>query len=237
MSDAEFDDFLRYLADRYLKPQRVPHRLHREDDWFLWNLEQLRRADEIIDLIESVASSEDIPEEISDELLKRAAHAAASGLTAQNRLAKDTGVMDVLDEYFVEISRRLRPDHLPSGEAQSLREFGFDEIADNLSAIIYEARIRADRYQPRQFEEFSVSRRLRQLEERLDETEDEPPRKRKWFTGLGDIVTGAALSIADIGMVIGTIRTSTPIPPWVAIPSSTGGFAQIFKGSGVLRGE
>ncbi|MEU2284985.1 hypothetical protein ABZ614_24105 [Streptomyces sp. NPDC013178] len=232
MSEEEFDAFLRYLAEKYMRDVPV---WRDEQGYIRSHLNRLQDADKVIKLLLSRYAGEETVE-VDDELAEQAVRDTASGVHLQNRLAEHSGMMDILDEYFIDLSLRLRPDHLPQSEQDTLRALGFHEIADNLAAIMYEARLRAERPRITQ-RDLAVRKELQQLEERLRQAVDEPPRKRKWWSGLGDIVTGSALSVADIGMTIGVIATGTPIPPWVAIPSCTGGVAQIMKGIGVLRGE
>lgn len=241
MSNEEFEAFLRYLADEYLEPRihRVRERsLHHMGDEIGWSLERLRQADQILRVIQATSSREDIHEVLTEDALRQTINDAQSGLRAHNRLAEDSGLMEILDEYFIDIACKLRGDHLPSGEAEILTALGFPRAAAHLPALVYTTRLFAER-QRQHREDLPVSHLLNELVDRLEAARqpEAPRRKRKWWTGLGEIVTGTVVSIADIGLGVGLIPIAVPAAPWVAIGSSATGVGQILKGIGAIRGE
>ena len=72
------------------------------------------------------------------------------------------------------------------------------------------------------------------------ETNDAAPKKpRRWFKGLGQISQGAALSIANVALALGTLKF--PVSPetqtWGAMASVATGIGTVLSGIGDLRNE
>jgi len=66
-----------------------------------------------------------------------------------------------------------------------------------------------------------------------------PRKSRRWFTGLGKIAQGTALSIANIALAVGALHF--PVSPetktWGSVASVATGIGTIFAGIGDLRNE
>ncbi|WP_331747511.1 hypothetical protein OG365_40775 (plasmid) [Streptomyces sp. NBC_00853] len=257
MTDDEFDAFLRYLAEEHVE-RRLPlarRRIrHHFEDEVGWTLDQLREAHQALNYIhDAMLRDEDVYETFTLEALEDIIGKANRGVRFQNNLADDTGLMEVMDEHFTDLASGLRADHLPPVEAEMLSTLGFPRVADNLPGLVYEVKI-SGRRMPSYRDEVPVSQQLRQLADRLDAArqehhaaaqsdETEQPsivkRKRKWWTGLGKVVTGSAISIADIGLAAGLIpfEVSPETRSWGALGSVTLGIGQVMEGVGVIRGE
>ncbi|KUM90253.1 hypothetical protein AQI88_38790 [Streptomyces cellostaticus] len=256
MTNDEFDAFLRYLAEEYLE-RRLPitrRRLrHHFEDEIGWTLDQLREAHQALNYIhDAMPRDEDIYETFTLDALTEIIEHASHGVRFQNRLAEDAGLMEVMDEYFTDLASGLRADHLPSIEADMLSTLGFPRVGAHLPALICALKIFSQK-RPAYLNEVSVSQQLRDLQERLDQArqehraaarsdEEEPPlqkRKRKWWTGLGKVVAGSAISIADIGLGAGLIpfEVSPETRSWGALSSATLGIGQVMEGVGAIRGE
>ncbi|MFD5419194.1 hypothetical protein ACFWJT_14340 [Streptomyces sp. NPDC127069] len=256
MTDDEFDAFLRYLADTYVEP-RLPltRRMlrHHFEDEVGWTLDQLREAHQALNYIQdAMRRDEDIYETFTLDALAITIGNASRGVHFQNRLAEDAGLMEVMDEYFIDLASGLRADHLPSVEAEILSALGFPRVAAHLPALICAVKIFSQK-RTGYLAEVPVSQQLRDLAERLDgalqehqaaarSEQEEPPiqrRKRKWWTGLGKVVTGSAVSIADIALGAGLIpfEVSAETRSWGALSSTTLGIGQVMEGVGALRGE
>lgn len=91
-----------------------------------------------------------------------------------------------------------------------------------------------------------VDERLSKAKDQFKEQDDKevtkeelPKKSRRWFKGLGQIGRGAALSIGDIALAVGTLHL--PVSPetqtWGSLVSATTGIGMIFNGIGELRNE
>jgi len=260
LSDDEYEAFVRYLFEEHVRPRlplirrrfRGPH----FEDEFTWAFDQLRDADRVVNFINATSSFEDPPYEmLTPQGLARTIAKAESGVRFHNRMAGESGVSDALDSHFEALASGLRQDSLPPQEAEALRSLGFDDVAEHINGIVYAVRTTA---QDRGYgtNEVPVSRRLTEVEERLDRAEEEhrgmaqeseerqsssePRRKsRRWFKGLGQIIQGAAMSLANIALAAGMLPL--PVSPetrtWGSLASATAGIGTLLNGIGDLRGE
>lgn len=156
--------------------------------------------------------------------------------------------------------------NLPAEELVVLRTHGFEISKDDLERAVYRVRQTA---RPSQHREITPSRALSAAGEALEEAaatyqanedaqrehlrmlardENEAPRharnppERKQpriFKGLGQIVQGAAMTVADVGLAVGAFHF--PVSPetqsWGALASVTAGVGTVMNGVGDLRGE
>ena len=244
----DFDAFLEYLFETQIQPRlplvRNRHRHHFEDEFEL-ALGQLRWTNRVLTFIEQ--SGGDPYSTFKDEALANTIADASYGVRFHNRIAEESGLFDVLDDHYSEIAAGIEPRHLPPQEADTLRALGFSEVADHLPAILHMIRNRASR--PR---EGRISQTLGGLPERLEAAQqqhrdsqkesrpsDLPRKSRRWFKGLGQVVQGSAMSIADIALAAGTLHL--PVSPetrsWGTIASTTAGVGMILGGVGDIKGE
>lgn len=256
MTDDEFDVFLQYLAEASVEP-RLPHvrrRLgHHFGDEVGWTLDQLREAYQALNYIhDTMRRDEDVYKTFTLEALTDIIGKANHGVHFQNSLAEGAGLMEVMDEYFTDLASGLRADHLPSAEAEMLSTLGFPQVAARLPALVISVKIFSRKHADYR-NEIPVSQQLRDLAARLDTAhqehreasrsdQDEPPiqqRKRKWWTGLGKVVTGSAISIADIALATGLLpfEVSPETRTWSALTSTVVGVGQVMEGVGAIRGE
>ncbi|MCX5181025.1 hypothetical protein [Streptomyces virginiae] len=257
MTDDEFDAFLRYLAEEYVE-RRLPLarrslRHHFEDEVRL-KLDDLHEAHQALNYIhDAMPRDEDIYKTFTLDALTEIINKAEYGIRFQNRLADETGLMEVMDEHFTNLASGLRADHLPPVEAEMLSALGFPRVAAHLPGQVCSVRIFSQR-RPSYTNEVPVSQQLRELADRLDaarlehyaaarsEQTGQPPveqRKRKWWTGLGKVVTGSAISIANMALGAGLIpfEVSPETRSWGALSSVTLGIGQVMEGVGAIRGE
>ncbi|BDM74916.1 hypothetical protein HEK616_84030 (plasmid) [Streptomyces nigrescens] len=256
MTNDEFDAFLRYLAEEHLE-RRLPmtrRRLrHHFEDEVGWTLDRMREAHQALNYIhDTMPRDEDIYETFTLDALEEIIGHANHGVRFQNRLAEDAGLMEVMDEYFIDLASGLRADHLPSVEADMLSTLGFPRVSAHLPALICALKIFSQKQRP-YLNEVPVSQQLRDLAELLEQArgehqaaahsdQEEPSlrkRKRKWWTGLGKVVSGSAISIADIALGAGLIpfEVSPETRSWGALSSATLGIGQVMEGVGAIRGE
>ncbi|MQS10997.1 hypothetical protein F7Q99_01545 [Streptomyces kaniharaensis] len=176
-----------------------------------------------------------------------------AGTRFQIRLAEDVGIMEVMDEHFQDLAAGLRAEHLPSSEADILSSLGFPRVAAQLPGLVCSVKI-FSRNRRSFLDEVPVSQQLRDLADRLErargehqaaaarsEQEEQPSirRKRKWWTGLGKVVTGSAISISDMALGIGLLpfEVSPETKSWGALSSAALGIGQVLEGVGAIRGE
>lgn len=64
-------------------------------------------------------------------------------------------------------------------------------------------------------------------------------KERRWWKGIGQIVQGAAMSLADAGLAVGALKfkVGDEAKTWGALVSVTAGVGTILSGIGDLRGE
>ena len=145
--------------------------------------------------------------------------------------------------------------HLPEADKDVLREMGSVNPEVELRSLVYSAKRELYRIDHR-----SSDLRLRQelgyaeqklkqaetdferhleVKKREESPEEVPKKTRRWFKGLGQISQGAALSIANVALAIGTLNL--PVSPetqtWGAVASVATGIGTILNGIGELRNE
>ena len=66
-----------------------------------------------------------------------------------------------------------------------------------------------------------------------------PTKERRWWKGLGQVVQGASIAVADVGMAVGAFKF--PVSPetqtYGAVVSVAAGVGTIMNGVGDLWGE
>jgi hypothetical protein len=73
----------------------------------------------------------------------------------------------------------------------------------------------------------------------LNQEAADKKKPRRWFKGLGHIVQGAAMSLADLGLAFGVLDFAVGVETrsWGALVSVTAGVGTIMNGAGDLRNE
>jgi hypothetical protein len=79
----------------------------------------------------------------------------------------------------------------------------------------------------------------RNKSERLAADANRRKKSPRWFKGLGKVVQGTAMSLANIGLAVGVIRfkVTDETRTWGTVVSVTAGVGTILEGVGELRGE
>lgn len=268
---AEYEAYLKYLWDRDTKESARRHRRRRHplewDEEFEYPLNELAVANRMLG---AVSSLHDPYDAFRPRALANVLRQVRTGVSANTQMLDEMGLLRTLDAEYSVIARRMRVEDLPSGEEEVLRRYGFDNVADNLSGVIYAVRSHAS--ERSEFQELSVSQELRRLAERLDaaaadhdrlqQIEDEitvrraqnerpqvpaelaaeqgsRQKERRWWKGIGQIVQGAAMSLADGALAVGALKfnVSDETTTWGALVSVTAGVGTVMSGIGDLRGE
>jgi len=258
MTKEEYHSFLEYIHNEYIRKRihRIGRYLDHPKMWHHWEYEwpRLKKALHIIDYIQTHCDDvNDIYNTFHIDRLRRTIDEIEDGVRWNNRLAREIGLLDALDQYFAEIIAGLDIDDFPEEEYDMLKDFGFHNPKSDLQGIIYLLKIRHKNDVSWQKEKIQVSRELERTVEILssakkdfktsNEEKDtivEPPKKsRRWFKGLGKIGQGAAISIGDICLAAGILKF--PVSPetqtWGALVSATTGVGMVLDGIGEIRGE
>jgi hypothetical protein len=258
MTRDEFHSFLEYVYNEYLR--KSIHRVGRYFDHpkmsHHWEYEWrgLKRALHVIEYTQSCCDNEDdIYHTFKLERLRRAVDEIQDGVRWNNRLAREIGLLDALDQYYTELVSGLDAEDFPPEEFEMMREIGFHDPKRDLQGIICLLKMRQKEKVSWQKEKMCVSRELERTVEILAAAQDDfketdsdssgksdPPKKpRRWFKGLGKIGQGAAMSIADICLAAGVLKF--PVSPetqtWGTLVSATAGTGLVLDGIGELRGE
>ena len=253
MANEEYKQFLKYIFNEYIRPriQRIDRYFDHPKMWHHWHYEWrgLKRAIDLINyIIEHCEDTHDIYRTFTLDRLRKAVDEIEDGVRWNNRLAEETGFLDVLDSYYEEIVDGLDAELFPEAEYELMREIGFKDPRSDLRGIIYILQARKKKHLSY---EVSVSQNLKNTVETLSKAREQfkrtdknhntekPKKSRKWFKGLGQIGQGAALSIGNIALALGalTFPVSTETQTWGALVSATTGVGMIMNGVGELRGE
>lgn len=258
MTETEYREFLSFLFERYVRPRlnrvRDRHRHHFEDD-FSYHLNQAVRSAQILRFIESYCQdTEDVYRTFRLERLKNAVSDTRYSLEFSNRLVDEAGFLDACESHTREIAGGLEAAQLPDVDKDVLREMASINPEVELRSLVYQAKILLVRCD-RQSHDIGLRQDLRYAEEKLKEADTEfekhvaahdgesvkeiPKKSRRWFKGLGQISQGAALSIANVALAIGTLKL--PVSPetqtWGAMASVATGVGTVLSGIGDLRNE
>jgi len=258
MTDAEYREFLTYLHERYVRPRiaRVRHRYHHHfEDELSYNLDQAIRSAQLLRFVEGYCHDDEaIYKTFTLDRLKSTVSETRHSLEFSNRLTDEAGFLDAYDSHAREIADGLAAAHLPDADKEVMREMGSVDPEIELRTLVHLAKRSLER-SDRQSSDVGLLLQLRQAAERLKEADTEfeeqlkakkeqssaevPKKTRRWFKGLGQIGQGAALSIANVALAVGTLKL--PVSPetqtWGAIASVATGIGTVLNGVGELRNE
>lgn len=261
MSEAEYQEFLSFLFERYIRPRvaGVRHRYrHHFEDELSYHLDQAVRSAQILRFIESYChADEDVYSTFVFERLVRVVSDIRYSVEFSNRLIEDAGFLEACELHRREIAEGLTIIHLPDADKDMLREIGSPNPEVELRSLTHRAKrwMEKDDRQSREAglrqELWYVGEKLKEAHadfEKLDKLlkaekeqqgKESPKKTRRWFKGLGQVAQGAALSIANVALAIGTLNL--PVSPetqtWGAIASVATGVGTVLSGFGELRNE
>jgi hypothetical protein len=167
--DGGYEAYVKYLYDRDIGPAVSRHRPGRHPmewyDEYEHPLDRLARADAILRLIEATSDPYDI---FRPQALARVIQDTATGVRANSEMLADLGFAETLDSEYSTLARGMRPEHLPTQEAELLRRYGFLEVAENLPGMLYVVREHAVA-SVGTYQEVPPTGELRNVVERLDQ--------------------------------------------------------------------
>jgi hypothetical protein len=261
MTEAEYREFLAFLFERYIRSRtaRVRHRYrHHFEDELSYHLDQAIRSVQVLRFVESYCTDdEDVYRTFTVERLKNTVSQTRHSVEFSNRLTDEAGFLEACEFHRHEIANGLATIHLPDADKDVLREMGSPNPEAELRSLVYRAKQWMER-DDRQSREAGLRQELWYVEEKLKEanadferlaelpepqtqqlSREVPKKTRRWFKGLGQIAQGAALSIANVALAIGTLNL--PVSPetqtWGAIASVATGIGTVLSGVGELRNE
>jgi hypothetical protein len=250
MSDRDYQAFLEYLFETYVRPrlrQFHEYELMRSLKWRHHHREMMRIY-EILRFIERRYGEKGTPDrEFRAECLHDAIEETRRELRYAIRILEDAGYRDAIDDHFSEIVAGMTMEHMPAEEIAVMKSLGSDDPDRDLRAVMYMLRIRYSN--PRQ--EFrpvksSLDRGVKELDQAIkDKKEDqslkpgEESRPRRWWKGCSQIAQGCMLSVANVSIALNAVDlpVSNETRTWGSIVSVTTGVGLIMSGVGDLRGE
>lgn len=253
MDEKEYEKFMTYLYNERIRPGKTRYwtsHLEKKYDpghYHYW-MERLRSAVILLRFINrNCATTDEIYRTITLNRITRLVNEVHYGVRLNNRLMEELGFFDVFDEYYDEIVEGMKYEHMPNQEIDILRDLGSEDPGAELLALLYI--VKSKRKTAERFKQEKISNRLTDIEdqlsrqldkmEELEDTEEPPKKSKRWFKGLGQIAEGSALSLANIGLVVGIF--SFPVAPetagWGALVSSINGVGKILNGIGEFMGE
>jgi len=231
------------------------------DDLFGYELDRLARSWRVVRALDSGVD----PGAFTDEFMRRTMQDTEQAVRRSSDVLREVDLLPLLDRQYDLMAEHLRVADLPPQEIPILAAHGFDINENDLIRVIYRVRHTAH---PNSHREITPSRAFSQAQESLQEAQSiyaqneadqrqhavalaeaeggqgrrpEPPERRKprVFKGLGQLVQGAAMTLADVGLAVGAFPF--PVSPetqsWGALASITAGVGSVMNGIGDLRGE
>lgn len=170
------------------------------------------------------------------------------------------GFLHLLDDHLDVVMRSVRSSGLPEDEAAVLEALGFPELATDIEVLVDllgdEWRSGSPRAQVvtrelgRRSASGALDSAIAAIEQHREERREgrdadaprdlpEPKKERRWWKGLGQVVQGASIAVADVGMAVGAFKF--PVSPetqtYGAVVSVAAGVGTIMNGVGDLWGE
>ncbi|MES9900178.1 MAG: hypothetical protein ABW148_14320 [Sedimenticola sp.] len=254
MNETEYKQFMAYLYNEYVR-SRSKRRFHKHFHFELggyqgWQSEGLSSASNLLRYINYHCEDEDsIYYTIKKERIARLPSQIKDGLKTNRRMLEDSGFMEAIDAYYDEIVGGMKLEHMPPQEIEVMRSLGSSDPEAELSALMYIVKSRC-KSKHSYNNEVRISNQLKNIEQKLEQQEqqlkelnegsdDQPKKPKRWFKGLGQIAQGGALSIANVGLAMGsiTIPVAAETASWGAIVSSITGVGMVLNGVGEFRGE
>lgn len=242
MSDRDYQAFLEYLFETYVRPRLYRANRHIEMQWPKHHCARMQQTYEMLCFIERRYSWKGGPErDFRTERLHDVIDEAGNELRHTIRILEDAGYRDAVEDHFYEIVAGMTMDHMPAEEIAVMKSLGSDDPDRDLRAIIYllKARYSTPRHEFRPVKN-SLDRGIKELDQAEDNAmSSEISRPRRWWKGCGQIAQGCIVSVANVSIALNAIDlpVSDETRTWGSIVSVTTGVGLIMSGVGDLRGE
>ncbi len=168
------------------------------------------------------------------------------GVEQNNHLVLQSGISDVVEEFWDEIVDGMDISDIPEADFDALREAGSHDPKSEVHVSVirvkklkistgYNSKESSLRYSLEKSESI-VQRKKEILKE---SNSNNPPTKRKIFKGLGGICRGTILTAVDVGLLAGfwPVPLSPDTTTVGAVTSMITGIGDIMIAVGELRGE
>lgn len=229
------------------------------ENQFSYRLDRLSAAWRVVRALDNGIE----PEAFTDDFMLDTIRGTGQAISGSFDALRETGLLPLLDRQYDLMAEYLHLDDLPAQEIPVLSFHGFDVSESDLTRTVYRVRRTA---RPGQRREVTPSHALSQAQESLQEAErtyqqnqasererlaraepegkgrrPQPPERKqpRIFKGLGQLVQGAAMTLADIGLAVGAFPfpVSAETQSWGALASITAGVGSVMNGIGDLRCE
>lgn len=215
--------------------ERYPYDIHR----LIKALRTIRFIDETFDEEENLAES------FTQEFLLKILNDVDSGLSLNNHLVLETGIVDAIEEFFEEIIDGMDVDDIPEQDFEALLksgsrnpkaeiQFSMLKLRKKKDIIIKRGKNHSLYYRVKESKDI-----IKQRQAEIKESNSNISPRRKIFKGIGTICKGALLTTVDATLVAGLWPFSLSIETTTvgAVVSMTTGIGDIFNGIGEIRGE
>ena len=252
----DYEEFIKYVFYEHIHKSltnvQERWRMHFEHE-FEHRLLRLTRATRALRFIKDYAENdEDISRSFTLEMVKETIRSVKHGVQMNNELVVDTGIADVIQDYFGEIVDGMSVDHFPKEDFEVLQQAGSSDSHREIIALVYLIKSRKEQL-IRESRQVRFSQSLGEVAQRVERIENTFPQepakpnqlnkkpvvKRATFKGIGSIAQGALMTMTNITLAAGL--WSVPLPPETtslgAVVSATTGIGTILTGIGELRGE
>jgi hypothetical protein len=245
MSDAEYREFLDALARKHLRLSQL-HRKHFMEldhlSYMLGRLQNLRR-------LLSVAEQDTHDDEMLRLLAKKLKDSHIESVL--NDMER-SGVLAAIEEDPLTLFTNLRRSAIPDEDIEMLRAAGVSDPEAEVLLIIHYCRthLGQDRYNRNLDirDPIEIARQAEPVLERVakwlggdgDSVSPEKigdKKKRKWFNGIGKILSGGVLGAGNVLLGCGGVIAPNPAIAYGVIGSCAVAIGSLCQGVGDLRGE
>ncbi|HEY6872286.1 MAG TPA: hypothetical protein VI298_06100 [Geobacteraceae bacterium] len=214
-------------------------------DRFPFGENGLYRASRTIRYIdENFDDDADLSKVFKEEFLYETLDRLSSGVEDSNRLILDTGIADVVEEFYDEIVDGMEVSDIPEIDFRALREAGSNDPKSEILVTMVRMKKRRKAWLSYNNRDMDIKYTLKESSEiiirrRKERDSVEAPTKRRIFKGLGGICRGAILTGVDVGLLAGVwpVPLSADTTTVGAVTSIVTGIGDIMIAVGDLRGE
>jgi hypothetical protein len=205
-------------------------------------LYQASRTIRFID--ENFDDDDDLTKVFKEGFLYETLDRISNGLEDSNRLVLNTGIVEVIEEFYDEIVDGMEVSDIPEIDFRALREAGSKDPKSELLVTMVRMKKRRKAKFSHNNKEMDIRYYLKESSEiivrrKMERDSKELPTKRKIFKGLGGICRGAILTGVDIGLLAGVwpVPLSPDTTTVGGVTSIVTGIGDIMIAVGELRGE
>jgi hypothetical protein len=236
LNDEEYRELLEAIGRRYL-------RLHRLGGLFPKGFEH--GAHEIDDLCSKYRIVYAIAERAGSRRWYGPLYEELRYLHLPTSILDDAGVFDALDENTELVFAHLSRSVVPAEDIELLRRSGIEEAEAEVTIIVHCCRhlARSSNFRPSATMR-EAPKRLKEAIDALSENSgnsvsqtDAPAKPRRYFTGIGRILSGAVAGTGNVLLGVGAIPATGGTSAAAVFASSALAVGLVSQGIGDLRGE